>query len=110
MRSPDTQLQAKMKHFDFEAVLKCNFFRQVNLIYEYKPERQAFDVNNDTRRFFYGRCRVVRQSDLTRQKVRAEGTGGAQRQRNQGVGGLHLSVRPVQTAHVRQGQTHPGIL
>lgn len=76
-------LQNKLKHFDFEPVLKCDYFRQINSVYEYKQEKKAFDVNNDTRRFFYGKCRFVKISLLIRQKVRDEGTRVGQRGGNQ---------------------------
>ena len=80
MGSLGTQLANRLKQFDFEEVLKCNYFRQVNSVYEYKEEKKAFDYNNDTRRFFYGRCRFVRQSGLTRQALQGVGEGRHQRE------------------------------
>ena len=49
----------KIQLFDFESVLKCDFFRLINPIYEFKDEKKQFEITNDSRRMFYGRCRFI---------------------------------------------------
>ena len=51
--------------FNYEWVLKCDWFRMINPVYNFIEEQQQFEVSNDSRCMFYARCRLLPEGDLT---------------------------------------------